>query len=311
MTDVQRFATDLKQNIQKVIVGKNTVIDLIITSMLCSGHVLLEDIPGTGKTLLARSLAKSFDVEFNRIQFTPDLLPSDITGLNVFNQGVGKFEFRKGPLMSQIVLADEINRATPRTQSSLLEAMAENQITVDGETYSLSEPFFVIATQNPIESSGTFPLPEAQLDRFFMQLSMGYPTKDETVAILHRFEKVNPIDALQACVDVKSFKAIKDQVKQVRVSDAMTVYIIDLAEATRDHSEIELGVSPRGVMALFNGAKALAAINGRDYVTPEDVKQLIVPIWGHRILIRDIYSKRPERILELIMAAVEVPTETI
>ncbi len=284
MTDVQRFATDLKQNIQKVIVGKNTVIDLIITSMLCSGHVLLEDIPGTGKTLLARSLAKSFDVEFNRIQFTPDLLPSDITGLNVFNQGVGKFEFRKGPLMSQIVLADEINRATPRTQSSLLEAMAENQITVDGETYSLSEPFFVIATQNPIESSGTFPLPEAQLDRFFMQLSMGYPTKDETVAILHRFEKVNPIDALQACVDVKSFKAIKDQVKQVRVSDAMTVYIIDLAEATRDHSEIELGVSPRGVMALFNGAKALAAINGRDYVTPEDVKQLIVPIWGHRIL---------------------------
>ena len=311
MTEVHRFATELKQNIQKVIVGKNTVIDLMITSMLCSGHVLLEDIPGTGKTLLARSLAKSFNVEFNRIQFTPDLLPSDITGLNVYNQGVGKFEFRKGPLMSQIVLADEINRATPRTQSSLLEAMAENQITVDGETYPLSEPFFVIATQNPIESSGTFPLPEAQLDRFFMQLSMGYPSKEETISILHRFEKVNPIDSLSACVDVAIYKEVKEQVKAVKVSEAMTHYIIDLADATRDHSEIELGVSPRGVMALFNGAKALAAIKGRDYVSPEDVKQLVIPVWGHRILIRDIYSKKPDRILEMILAAVEVPTETI
>ncbi len=311
MTEVHRFATELKHNIQKVIVGKNTVIDLMITSMLCSGHVLLEDIPGTGKTLLARSLAKSFDVEFNRIQFTPDLLPSDITGLNVYNQGVGRFEFRKGPLMSQIVLADEINRATPRTQSSLLEAMAENQITVDGETYPLSDPFFVIATQNPIESSGTFPLPEAQLDRFFMQLSMGYPSKEETVAILHRFEKVNPVDTLTACVNVSSYIEVKNKVKEVKVSEAMTHYIIDLADATRDHSEIELGVSPRGVMALFNGAKALAAIKGRDYVSPEDVKQLVVPVWGHRILIRDIYSKKPDRILEMIMTAVEVPTETI
>lgn len=311
MTEVHRFATELKHNIQKVIVGKNTVIDLMITSMLCSGHVLLEDIPGTGKTLLARSLAKSFNVEFNRIQFTPDLLPSDITGLNVYNQGVGRFEFRKGPLMSQIVLADEINRATPRTQSSLLEAMAENQITVDGETYPLSEPFFVIATQNPIESSGTFPLPEAQLDRFFMQLSMGYPSKEETISILHRFEKVNPIDSLSACVDVAIYKEVKEQVKAVKVSEAMTHYIIDLADATRDHSEIELGVSPRGVMALFNGAKALAAIKGRDYVSPEDVKQLVIPVWGHRILIRDIYSKKPDRILEMILTAVEVPTETI
>lgn len=311
MTEVHRFATELKHNIQKVIVGKNTVIELLITSMLCSGHVLLEDIPGTGKTLLARSLAKSFNVEFNRIQFTPDLLPSDITGLNVYNQGVGRFEFRKGPLMSHIVLADEINRATPRTQSSLLEAMAENQITVDGETYPLSEPFFVIATQNPIESSGTFPLPEAQLDRFFMQLSMGYPTKEETVAILHRFEKINPIDTLSACVDVANYKDVKEQVKAVKVSEAMTHYIIDLADATRDHSEIELGVSPRGVMALFNGAKALAAIKGRDYVSPEDVKKLVIPVWGHRILIRDIYSKKPDRILEMILTAVEVPTETI
>ena len=270
------------------------------------------DIPGTGKTLLAKALSKSLDASFNRIQFTPDLLPSDLTGLNFFNQQKGAFEFRKGPLMANIVLADEINRATPRTQAALLEAMAEQQITVDGTTYPLEAPFLVMATQNPIETGGTFPLPEAQLDRFFMQLSMGYPTREEEATILERFEYDNPLDTLEAVVSREQLLEARDLVKKVKVSTVVRDYLLTFVEATRNHELIEIGVSPRGTMALYNGAKAYAALYGRTFVKPDDIQVLAVPILAHRLKLKEMNylgDTTARNLTHAILMEIEVPVE--
>ncbi len=312
--NIQNISEDIKKNIQRVIVGKDNVIDLMITSMICSGHVLLEDVPGLGKTMLAKALAKSVDSSFKRIQFTPDLLPADLTGVNFYNQKTGDFQFRQGPIMSQIVLADEINRATPRTQSSLLEAMEEHQVSVDGNTYKLDEPFFVIATQNPVETGGTFPLPEAQLDRFFMQLSMEYPDFDEELLILKRFKSDNPIGELKSVVKASDIIEARESFTQVYVDDEIIKYILKIVRSTRNHDEIELGISPRGSMALFRGAQAYAAINGRDYVLPDDVKKLIKPIFIHRIVLggyASVNGRTVEDILTEIVSKINTPVENI
>lgn len=285
ISEIRDFTEKVKSNIQKVIVGKDDVIDLLLTSLICSGHVLLEDVPGLGKTMLAKSLAKSINGSFKRIQFTPDLLPSDIVGINYYNQKTGEFQFKEGPIMSQIVLADEINRATPRTQSSLLEAMEEHQVSVDGTTYRLKEPFFVIATQNPVETGGTFPLPEAQLDRFFMQLSLGYPSFDEEFEILLRFKQNDPIVNLTSVIDSDDIVKARNCFTDVFIDEEIIKYILKIVRATREHEDILLGISPRGSMALYRASKAYAAIKGRDYVLPDDVKFLIKPIFAHRLIL--------------------------
>lgn len=308
---IHHFCETLKENIQKVIVGKDGTIELIATAMICSGHVLLEDIPGTGKTMMARAFSKSLDAGFNRIQFTPDLLPSDLTGLNYFNQQTSAFEFKRGPLMNQIILADEINRATPRTQSSLLEAMEEHQITVDGVTYPLEEPFIVLATQNPIETGGTFPLPEAQLDRFFMQIAMGYPTREESFEILKRFRRDNPIESLTPVLAKEDVMKARREYTAIHIDDAVTHYILDIVEKTREDGRIELGISPRGALAMFRGAQAYAAIKGRRYVLPDDVKALVKPIFSHRIKLIDPYTTTSSDVLDDILGKVKVPTENI
>lgn len=307
-----KLLCSLEHNIQKVIVGKSQVLRFIKTAMLCSGHVLIEDIPGTGKTLLAKALAKSMGVSFNRIQFTPDLLPSDLTGLNYFNQQKGAFEFRRGPLMAHIVLADEINRATPRTQAALLEAMAEQQVTVDGVTYPLEAPFLVLATQNPIETGGTFPLPEAQLDRFFMQLAMGYPTREEEHQILDRFGMQNPLEALEAVIQPDDFFKARAAINQVTISRAVQDYLIDIVEATRRHELIDIGISPRGTLALYQGAKAYAALEGRDYVLPDDVQALAMPMLAHRLKLKAMRHHSETKagdVLAEILGTIESPIE--
>lgn len=312
--DIKVMSDKIRTNIQKVIIGKDEVIDLITTSILCSGHVLLEDIPGTGKTMMAKALAKSIDGSFSRIQFTPDLLPTDLTGLNYFNQKTSEFQFKKGPLMNQIVLADEINRATPRTQSSLLEAMEEHQVTVDGVTYKLEEPFLVIATQNPIEIGGTFPLPEAQLDRFFMQLSMGYPTLNEELQILTRFRKNNPIEELSAVVESSEIIAARQSFTDVYIDEEIAKYILEIVKATRESEDIELGISPRGSLALYMGAQAYAAVKGRNYVLPDDIKRLIKPIFNHRLKVRE-YALADDtnigKLLDEIVSKIEPPVENL
>ncbi|MDT8717442.1 MoxR family ATPase [Clostridium sp. 19966] len=277
------FKNELRKNIGKVIVGKEDKIDKIIVAFICSGHVLLEDVPGVGKTKLARTIAKSMDCSFTRIQFTPDLMPSDLTGIYYFNQKIGEFEYRKGPLVSQIVLADEINRTTPRTQSALLESMEERQITVEGETKKLPKPFFVIATQNPVEQFGTFPLPEAQLDRFFIKLSMGYPEYSEERAILDRFISEDPIEEIKAVVTKEDIEYVQSNYTKVFVSDDIKNYILNIVFKTRNDENIEMGCSPRASLSLMKGSQALAAISGRDYVIPEDVKEMSVHILSHRI----------------------------
>ncbi len=311
---IKSMSKEIKNNIQKVIIGKDEVIDLMIASIICSGHVLLEDVPGLGKTMLAKSLAKSIDSTFKRIQFTPDLLPSDVVGLNYYNQKTGEFEFKKGPLMSQIVLADEINRATPRTQSSLLEAMEEHQISIDGISHQLEEPFFVIATQNPVETGGTFPLPEAQLDRFFMQLSMEYPSFEEEMQILHRFRSKNPILDIKPVVESSEILDARKSFTEVFVDSEISKYILNIVRTTREHEEIELGISPRGSMALFRGVQAFAAINGRDYVLPDDVKKLVYPVFTHRLILNgrsEINGRNINNILSEIIAEIPTPVENL
>lgn len=300
----------LKENINKVIIGKDTVLDLVLTSVIAGGHVLLEDVPGTGKTVLAKSLAKSIDSEFSRIQFTPDLLPSDVTGINYYNQKEGEFVFRKGPVFCHILLADEINRATPRTQSSLLECMEEKQVTIDGVTHKLEQPFFVIATQNPVETAGTFPLPEAQLDRFLMQISMGTPTKEEELAIMNRFLADNPLEELNPACTREDILQMQRAYKEIYVHPLLMGYIADLVAATRVTEAIVMGVSPRGTLALLNAVRAYALVCGRDFVTPEDIKALAVPVLAHRLIIqRGSARHNSQAALLEVMEQVEVPTE--
>jgi len=312
ISEVRALRQKIKSNIQKVIIGKDDVIDQLIVGILCDGHVLLEDVPGMGKTVLAKALSRSMNAEFSRIQFTPDLMPSDLTGINYYNQKEGEFRFKKGPLMNQIILADEINRATPRTQSSLLEAMAERQITVDGETHKLKSPFFVIATQNPVETKGTFPLPEAQLDRFFMQLSMGYPSLVEEMEILKRFKAKNPMETLEAVVTNDELESAKQIFDTVNITEELIEYMILIVQATREHSEIELGISPRGTMALFKAVQAAAALEGRDFVMPDDIKRMAVPVLSHRLILNSnaiVTGRKADEIIRHILKEAPVPTE--
>ncbi len=309
---IQPAAQRILENIQRVIVGKDEVIQLLLVAVLCEGHVLLEDVPGTGKTTLARALATSLGCTFRRIQFTPDLLPSDVTGLSWFNQKSQEFEYLPGPVMSQVVLADEINRATPRTQSALLEAMQERQVTADGVTRALARPFIVLATQNPIELEGTFPLPEAQVDRFLLRIAIGYPTQAEENAILERFRADDPLPGLQPVSRPEEILALQEERRQVRVETTVREYIVSVARATRQNNDIQLGASPRATLALYQSAQAWAAIHGRDYVLPDDVKQLAPHVLCHRMLISpqaQLRGRNAHELINDIVTTVPVPVE--
>ncbi len=310
MQEVQVFAERVSNNIEKVIVGKRSVVEQAVVCLLCQGHLLIEDVPGVGKTMLARSLARSLGCRFSRIQFTPDMLPSDVTGVSIYNQVTRQFEFRPGPVMAQIVLADEINRATPKTQAALLEAMEERQITVDGTTHLLGKPFMVLATQNPIEYEGTFPLPEAQLDRFLMRIRLGYPSAEDEVSVLERQQYRHPLEELESVATVEEVAAMQEAVKEVYAAPAIKRYIVALARSTREHPEVYLGVSPRGSLALYRTSQALAAMRGRNYILPDDVKELAIPTFGHRLILgpaarlRDLSA---EQIVEEVLHSVPVP----
>jgi MoxR-like ATPase len=306
------MATRVIQNVERVIVGKGDVIELILVALLCEGHVLLEDVPGIGKTTLAKAVAKSLGCTFKRIQFTPDLLPSDVTGISFFNQKTQEFEYRPGPVMAQIVLADEINRATPRTQSALLEAMQERQVTVDGKTRLLPRPFLVLATQNPIELEGTFPLPEAQLDRFLMRLKLGYPTVAEENEILLRYEHEDPLETLEPVVSGEELMDMGQKRRQVRVEESVRQYLVRVCRTTREHPSVELGASPRGTLFLYQTAQALAAIRGRDYVLPDDVKYLAPFVLTHRIIIGPqvkLRGRTSEEVVREIVESVPAPVD--
>ncbi len=311
-TYIYDLAKKIKSNIQRVIVGKEDIIDLLLVALISSGHVLLEDVPGMGKTLLAKCLARSLDCTFKRVQFTPDLLPSDLSGINYFNQKIGEFEFRPGPIFTNILLADEINRATPRTQSSLLECMEERQVTIDGETMKLQQPFMVIATQNPIEIQGTFPLPEAQLDRFLLKVEMGYPSTSEGIEILKRFKEKSPFDEIQPVVSREEIIAAQRDYVNVFVSEDILRYIVNIVEMTRKHNDVHLGVSPRGSQALLRASQVYAILQGRDYVIPDDVKAMAKPVLRHRMILRNVMaakSGQQDEIIAQILKQVPVPTE--
>ena len=313
--DIKRFESfrdAVLEPVCSVIVGKREVAQLVLTCFVCSGHVLLEDVPGTGKTMMLRAFSKVLGGKFSRIQFTPDLLPSDLTGIDFYNQKTGEFEFRPGPLFANIVLADEINRATPRTQSSLLEAMEERQISVDGKTYPLEEPFMVMATQNPLESYGTFPLPEAQTDRFFMRLHMGYPDRQEELELIGRPSTAHMINSLQATVTPEDIAYVRENYTQVKFSPVVSGYLMDLVEKTRQDSGFSVGVSTRGAIGLYKAAQVTAAFHGRDFVIPEDVKDMAPHVLGHRLSSSSLASSRDvQTYLQKLIAAVPVPTENL
>ncbi len=307
---VQSLAERVVDNVERVIVGKRREVQMTLIALLCEGHLLIEDVPGVGKTMLARSIAKSIGCSFRRIQFTPDMLPSDVTGVSMFNQKTREFEFRPGPVMAQIVLADEINRATPKTQSALLEAMEERQITVDGVTYPMERPFLVLATQNPIEYEGTFPLPEAQIDRFMMRVSLGYPAAADEMRILELQREHHPLEDIGQVVSAEELMTAQAAVKQVYVDDLIKEYIVDLANVSRRHPDVYLGVSPRGSLALFKAARAHAALEGRSYVIPDDVKRLLVATFAHRLIISPsarLKNVEARAVVEQIAASVPVP----
>ncbi|MDI6618377.1 MAG: MoxR family ATPase [Clostridiales bacterium] len=312
LSEIKGISDRIRKNIQKVIIGKSGIIDVLICAVIAGGHVLLEDVPGTGKTVLAKALSKSIGADFKRVQFTPDLLPSDLTGINYYNQKMGQFTFKKGPLFTNILLADEINRATPRTQSSLLECMEEKQISVDGITYKLDEPFFVIATQNPIEIAGTFPLPEAQLDRFLVRLNMGYPDFKENKEIIERFIAANPLEDLKSVCSSEEINNAKLIFNKVYISDEVQEYIIKITEKTLDNNYVRLGISPRGMLALVKMCQAYAAIKGSDFVTPDDVKSMAVHVFNHRLILKDSARVRgvaPREVITDILNEVPVPIE--
>lgn len=311
VSKLQKNGELLIENIGRVIVGKEEVIRLLLTALLADGHVLLEDVPGTGKTKLAKTLAASIDGNFSRIQFTPDLLPGDVTGMNVYNRKSGEFELRKGPVFTNILLADEINRATPRTQSGLLESMEERQVTIDGEGMPLDDPFFVIATQNPVESAGTFPLPEAQLDRFMMKLSVGLPSKEEEVAILERFMQEDPYSHLKAVISLETLKEMKLWAAEIFVHPEIEKYMVDITAATRQKDKVVMGASPRATIAFMRAVKAYAGLSGRAYCIPDDVKTLAVPVLAHRLKLSYGHQSgnEAEGIVGEILESIPAPTE--
>ncbi|KNY26270.1 AAA family ATPase [Pseudobacteroides cellulosolvens] len=310
MENSVKVLNSIVENVEKVIVGKRKSVELALISLICNGHVLIEDVPGVGKTSLISSLSRSISASFKRIQFTPDILPSDITGFSMYNQKTGDFEYRPGAVMSQIILADEINRTSPKTQASLLEVMEENQVTVDGVTHKVPKPFMVLATQNPIEYLGTFPLPEAQLDRFFMKISIGYPTPGEESYILNRFRQSNPIETLESVATGEQIIKIQEEIKEVHVDKTLNDYIVDIVSSTRKHNDIILGSSPRGSIALFKAAQAWAFYNKRNFVMPEDIKYMVVPVLSHRIVLKQeakLKKINAADILDSILDKIKVP----
>jgi MoxR-like ATPase len=311
--NVQEPAERVVANVERVIVGKHVEVRMALVALLCEGHILIEDVPGVGKTMLAKALSKSIGCSFRRIQFTPDLLPSDVTGLSIFNQKTQEFEFRPGPIMAQVVLADEINRATPKTQSALLECMEERQATIDGTTYPMPSPFLVIATQNPIEYEGTFALPEAQLDRFMLRLRLGYPKAMEEIVILDEQKRLHPIDDLRQVLELEELRQMQSAIKEIYVDQTVAEYIVRLVTATREHPDVYLGSSPRGSLNLYRSSQALAALEGRDYVIPDDVKQLAIAVLAHRLIIKSQASLReidPDSIVREILGQVPIGETT-
>ncbi|MCY4108325.1 MAG: AAA family ATPase [Chloroflexi bacterium] len=313
MQDIRNIARRVSENVEKVILGKPDVVELVLVALVARGHVLIEDVPGVGKTTLAKAISQSIGCTFKRVQFTPDILPSDVSGVSIFNQKTLEFEFRPGPIMAQIVLADEINRATPKTQSSLLEAMEEQQVTVDGVTYNLPEPFLVMATQNPIEYEGTYPLPESQLDRFLMRISMGYTSRSDELEVIEAHLHTQPIEELEQVIGIEDLLQIQEEIKDIYVDAVLREYIVDLVRATRDHREIYLGASTRGSLALFRGAQVLASFRGRDYVIPDDVKHLCVPTLAHRLIVSPaarIRNVDTRDVVQEILDTIAVPGAT-